>query len=469
MTKHISLGILPTLLLGLSGCGGSDGPPTTGYFVGGLIEGVPYECGAQKGHTGRLGDFLFDPAAPCVFTLGGLTLQASAAALADRAVTPYELTRSATEAWALTAILDSISHRRRDSDLFRIVDGILLQRLPAVDLSQGEAAIAAALAPFKGTTHPVSLQSGRARLGNFIDERNGLKISLEDLIAQGTESLMALGEEPTGTVQVTLGETLHRNRVNLRMYDHDGNWLAVHSVSYTPGVPDDWLWATDGQSVPGAVPIAGLIEGDITGENAFGIAYTVGRKKSAAVANSFKAHAYSPGTFTAPITVLGHGVTEDEQDNSHFGQELNFGFHVNLAVNTGAGAFNCPSLMLAQGSSTTSLKTYLDVAKALIDTAYDTTEYIGSEGEDIPKLEEAVKSFSDLVKSSFDIHYLNWWVLGVNARSESYRTTVWGYPAVLMQCTQNGSPVTVIGYSNYDDHTFNLQVAFAGQKMTVKK
>lgn len=476
MNKWLVGSVFSVLVFGLVGCGSDDdsaAPPATtesGYLIGGLIEAVPYQCGPHEGRTGRLGDFTFDTGDPCDFSLGALVLRASAAALADQVVTPYELTRSSTEAWTLMAILDSISYRRPGTDLFLIVDDVLIQRLPAVDLGQGDAAIAAALAPFKGTTNPVSVQSGRDRLGEFIDENDNLTRDLDDLLEEGEEILSSLGVGAPGTVGGIIGETNHNNVVNLRMYDYEGNPLHVDGVGYQPGESDDdWLWVTSGQNPDNRSPVAGLDEGDITGANVFGIDLDVGRSKSTQAADDYKNRAFSPGGFPAPITILAHGVTDDEQDNSHFGQELNFGYHIDLTVFTPDGAFNCGHLMLGQGSTSTSFTTFLDLAKSLTETALDGFEFVESGGEAVPEGESALKSFTDFVDDLFDIHYQNWWILGLNAQSESYRTTAWGDPAVLMECSQNGATVAVLGWSTYDDHTFNLQVAFPGQPITVQK
>jgi hypothetical protein len=476
MNKWLIGSVLSVLVSGLVGCGSDDdtaAPPATtetGYLIGGLIEAVPYQCGPHEGRTGRLGDFTFDTGEPCDFSLGDLVVRASAAALEDQVVTPYDLTRSSTEAWTLMAILDALSYRRPDTDLFLIVDGVLIQRLPSVDLSQGDAAIAAALAPFKGTTNPVSVQSGRDRLGVFVDENQNLTRDLDDLLDEGEEILSSLGVGAPGVVGGIIGETNHNNVVNLRIYDYEANQLPVAIVSYQPGDSDDnWLWVTSGENPDNRLPVAGPDEGDITGRNVVGIDLDVGRSKSTQAANDYKNRAFSPGSFPAPITILAHGVTDDEQDNSHFGQELNFGYHINLMVVTGLGSFNCGNLMLGQGSTSTSFTTYLDLAKNLIETSLDGFEFVESGGEDVPKGESALKSFTDFVDDLFDIHYQNWWILGLNAQSESYRTTAWGDPAVLMQCSQNGATVAVLGWSTYDDHTYNLQVAFPGQPLVVQK
>jgi hypothetical protein len=471
MSKRGIVGTLGVFVVGLVGCGGSnEGPATgTGHFIGGLVENVSYVCGDSAGRTGRLGEFTYRIGEPCDFDLGGLSFRASARALEDGSVTAYDLTRSATEAWALTALLDAISHRRPGTDLFRIVDGTLARRLPPVDLRQGDLAIEAALAPFEGTTKPVSVEAGRALLERFVDESNRPVRPLEEIVAEGERILATLRiPHASAFAEAQVGETDHNNRVNLRVYDYEGNPLTVNSVSYEPGEFDgDWLWVTSDQNPDDNSPVVGLDEGDIEGPNIFGIDLDVGRHQSTDVATDYMNHAFSPGTFPAPVTILAAGVADDEETDSHFGQELNFGYHINLIVYTANGAFNCNNIMFGQGSTGTSLETYLDLAKDLGETAFDGFKFVASDGEEVQEGVEAMKSFTEFVGDLFDIHFQNWWIMGLNAQSESYRVTAWGNPAVLMQCYQNGTSMAVVGYSDYDDHTFNLQVSFPGQGITV--
>ncbi len=479
MMNWFRFSFLSFLALTVAACGSDDGSPApiattqTGYLIGGLIESVPYQCGEHSGRTGRLGDFTFETGEPCDFHLGDLALRASAEALETRAVTPYDLTGSPMEAWTLMAIIDAISYRRPDTDLFLIVDGILTQRLPAVDLSQGDTAIDVALAPFKGTTKSVSVQSGREWLGRFVDENNNLIEDVDEMVEEGRGILANLRVGVPGALEdPILGhEANHNNRVNFRLYDWEGNPLTVFSVSYEAGDddPDDWLWVTDGQNPDNSTPVAGLDQGDITGSNVFGIDLDVGRHKSTQVGTAYKTRAFSPGTFPSPITIFAHGVTNDEAENSHFAEELNFGYHIWLFVGTAGGEFNCSNLMLAQGSSSNALKTFLNVAKDLASTIFNGFDFVTSDGTDIEAGVNALKGFISFLDDAFNLEFENWWMLGLNAQSESYRVAAWGYPAVMMQCDSDGVTMAVLGYSDYDDHTFNLQVAFPGQKITVQK
>jgi hypothetical protein len=161
--------------------------------------------------------------------------------------------------------------------------------------------------------------------------------------------------------------------------------------------------------------------------------------------------------------------TNDEAENSHFAEELNFGYHISLYVGTAGGEFNCSNLMLAQGSSSNALKTFLNVAKDLASTIFNGFDFVTSDGTDIEAGVNALKGFISFLDDAFNLEFENWWMLGLNAQSESYRVAAWSYPAVMMQCDSDGVTMAVLGYSDYDDHTFNLQVAFPGQKITVQK
>ncbi len=472
MHKPLVVTVACFLLVAPIGCGSDSNskPPSTaqtGYIIGGLVENLEYVCGEHRGRTGRLGEFTYQPGRRCTFRLGALELRVPAAALEDGSVTPYDMTRTPTAAWTLMAILDGISYRRPTTALFTVVDGILAQRVPRVDLRRGDPAIAAALAPFKGTTKAVSVASGRARLGEFVDENNVLKRPLEDLVAAGEEALASLNVAPRQGQPPPLElETDHDNVVNLRVYNYEGNPLTVNSVSYQPGQNDtDWLWVTDGQNPNHSEPVAGLDQGDITGPNIFGIDLDVGRVKSTQVGTSFMDTAQSPGTWASPVTILAYGATDDESNNTYFPQELNFGYHIDLTVNTSAGTFACPNIMFGQGSTSPSLKTFLNLVENIGDTIFDGFEFVASDGSEGG--EDTVQSFGSAVHDALDIKYQNWWILGLNAQNTSYRAMAWGYPVLFMQCFQNGNTIPVLGYSDYDDHTFNLQVSFPGQPITV--
>lgn len=471
----LSLALLP--LAGCSDSGSGSGP--TGYVVGGLVENLPYSCGSLSGRTGRIGQFTYEKGEGCTFTLGGLVLPVSAAALEDGAVTPYDMTATREAAWTLTAIMDAISYRRPGSDVFTIVDGILTQRLPRVDLARGDEAIATALAPYSGTVKPTTVASGRARIGEFVDEENVLRTPLDDLVADGEAALARLGvpveqgEPPLVTSAssasadpASAAASVTNNVVNLRVYDYAGNPLTVQSVSYVPGQNDsDWLSVTAKQNKKNAVPVAGLDNGDIQGPNVFGISFEVARKKSDQVGQWFQNTAMSPGSWQSPVTIMAYGATDNQTTDTYYPDALNFGYHIDLTVNTSAGTFQCPNVILGQGSSGPSLKDFLNLTEDIADTVFDGFEFVASDGAEGG--DDTVQSFGETVAAAFKIKYQNWWILGLNAQDVSYRTNAWTYPVILMQCIGNGQLAAVLGYSDYDDHTFNLQVSFPGQPITV--
>lgn len=471
----LSLALLP--LAGCSDSGSGSGP--TGYVVGGLVENLPYSCGSLSGRTGRIGQFTYEKGEGCTFTLGGLVLPVSAAALEDGAVTPYDMTATREAAWTLTAIMDAISYRRPGSDVFTIVDGILTQRLPRVDLARGDEAIATALAPYSGTVDQTTVASGRARIGEFVDEENVLRTPLDELVAEGEAALARLGvpveqgEPPLATAAssasadpASAAASVTNNVVNLRVYDYAGNPLTVQSVSYQPGQNDsDWLSVTAKQNKKNAVPVAGLDNGDIQGPNVFGISFEVARKKSDQVGQWFQNTAMSPGTWQSPVTIMAYGATDNQTTDTYYPDALNFGYHIDLTVNTSAGTFQCPNVILGQGSSGPSLKDFLNLTEDIADTVFDGFEFVASDGAEGG--DDTVQSFGEAVAAAFKIKYQNWWILGLNAQDVSYRTNAWTYPVILMQCIGNGQLAAVLGYSDYDDHTFNLQVSFPGQPITV--
>ena len=469
-------------LLLLAGCSdsGSSGSGPTAYVIGGLVENLPYTCGTRSGRTGRIGQFAYEEDAGCTFTLGGLVLPVSAAALEDGAVTPYDMTATREAAWTLTAIMDAISYGRPGSDIFTIVDGVLTQRLPRVDLERGDEAIATALAPYAGTVEHVSVATGRARIGRFVDEENVLREPLDQLVADGEAALARLGvpveqgEPPLATSAsssnadpASAAASVTNNVVNLRMYDYAGNPLTVQSVSYQPGQNDsDWLSVTDKQNKKNAVPVIGLDDGDIQGPNVFGISLEVGRKKSDQVGQWFQNTAMAPGTWAAPITILAYGVTSTQATDTYFPTALNFGYHIWLTVETSAGSFDCPNAMFGQGSSGPSLKNLLNLTEDIADTIFDGFEFVASDGTEGG--DDTLQSFGETIAAAFKIKFQNWWILGLNAQNVSYRTDAWTYPVLMMQCfTADGQTVPVLAYSDYDDHTFNLQVSFPGQPITV--
>ena len=490
--KRQLLSILPLAIAGLAGCGSdSDSPPLplikeVGYLHSGLLENVPYTCGGQQGRTGRLGHFIYEVGRTCTFKFGDMHLEAAVTDLGDGVVTLYDLTASKTEAWALMAILDSLSFGRPGTDEFIIVDQVLTQRLNVVDLGQGDAAIAMALQPYNGKTKAVSLASGRERLGEFVDENNKLTEPLQDSLDRGKAVLGNLGvdyQDPTPDGDSPkdgddspglLGETNHDNRVNLVIYDYQGNPLAIDNF----WMNNNWLSVSDGQNPDNNEPQIGMDEGDISGPNVIGIDLVVGRHQTSDVANDYQSY-LNDGGFSSPVTIFAADVIdendpdESQSNNTHLGQQLNFGFGVDLGIDTPNGNFYCNDFSLAQGSNDT-WKALFDTLKDLADTFADLAKFIASDGDDLPEAAQAVQSYTKFTQDAQSIAFQNWWMLGLGAQNGSYRASAWGDPAIMMQCYLNGSgdppvSVPVLAYSDYDDHTFNLQVSFPPQNMTVQE
>ncbi len=180
----------------LSGCGSNDDTPAptplaTGYLVGNLIEGVPYQCGAVQGMTGRLGQFSYKTGDGCDFKVGKMVFPVTPAKLQKGYVSAYDLTATATEAWTLMAILQSISYWRPGNNLM-VVDNNLVARIPIVSLKDADTAVAVALATFKGTVAAVPVNSARIVLAQTVNADNSLVIPLDSLVAQGKATLNVL-------------------------------------------------------------------------------------------------------------------------------------------------------------------------------------------------------------------------------------------------------------------------------------
>lgn len=492
-------------------CGdGATPPASTGYLVGGLIQHVRYSCGDQSGRTGPLGEFRFRADQSCTFRLGDAAWHVTSDDLRDRAVTPYELVDSPTSAWTLTAILDAISHRRPKTDLFFVADPVLEQRVARADLEDGDAAIETALAPFKGTLKQVSVASGRAHLGRFVDEGGRLIRTVEELVAEGRAILRELGTDTSGSHELGW-EYNHDNRVNFILLDNDGNPLDVTSASIgSPNVCTDcqvcgpgpincsssgggcWtdddsacdcsggcdcftcdagLSITSGQNPDGNVPVAGLDEGDLQGANIFGIDWDVGRKGSGGPANEFTEVAFEPSAVGvgSPITITVGAGAPSESDNTYFPSSLNFTIWSSMHFETSAGSFYCYDVLLGQGHTGGLLKSILNEVTDIAQTAFKSYKFIDSGGTSMKAAMGALKSFGKFTRTAESGAGDNWWMMGVSAYQSSYRSTAWGNPSMLMSCAVNGTVVAVMVYGFDDDHTFYLQVAFPGQELTIQK
>lgn len=514
----VSLG---TALL-LSGCGSdSSTPPAnpTGYLVGSLIENMPYTCGSTSGKTGRIGQFSYQAGDSCTFTLGKNSFSVGPDKLQKGYISAYDLTATQQEAWTLMALIDSISHRRPNSDLILIIDNNLERRIPLVDLSKGDAAVTGALATFKGTVVAVSMEAARQRLRKTLYEDNTLAITREQLVAQGKQLLDSLrlnlvSGEKWEELQVTASATAkksmtnHDNRVNLRFYDYEGNPLSLSSSDsdshYTAGNADQYLWVTSGQNPDNSIPHLGLNNGDITGSNILGIDLYVGRKDSTDVADSFRNYAQWLGTGQfggSPVSVFAHGAKNDQQTSNGFPQQLNFGYMIGMysaAMQVGAGVppskystqvlppaiyatgFYCPDVMFGQGSTKASWTQWLNSLRSLGDVISDTAEVVSEEGSSIVADAKVFKSFAEFVKSAADLATQNWWVMTTATHTPNARITLNGNDGVLTRCYPTytsgflgslqysidyTSPMPAVFTSTHDDHTFDVRLAFPWQKL----
>ena len=492
---HALLAVFALTLLVLIGCSGdSSSPPTpitttkTGYLVGSLIENMPYTCGSLSGRTGRIGQFSYHTGQSCTFTLGKNSFSVGADKLQKGYISAYDLTATQQEAWTLTAIINSISHKRPNSDLIVIIDNNLERRIPAVDLKQGDTAVAAALQTFLGTVTAVSVSDARQRLAKTVKDDNTLLVSREQLEAQGMALLDSLqihveSGKPWGvTTNVSSNSvfgrwyaaiasrlepwlsptkayamTNHDNRVNLRFYDYQGNPFVVSSNTYdskyVAGFADQWLWVTSGQNPNNSVPYLGLYNGDIYGSNILGIDLYVGRSDSTDVANSFRSYAQwlGNGQFGgSPVSVFAAGAKNDQQTTNGFPQQLNFGYMFNMytagvssasnqySSDQGSGkyatGFYCPDLMLGQGSTKASLTQWLDSLKSLGDVISDAAEAASEEGVNIMADAKLFYSFAEFTETLGDLATQNWWMMTNATHTTNARITLRKNPGMLTRC-----------------------------------
>ncbi len=440
----------------LAGCGDDESPahpPTlqTGYLVAKLIDHVPYDCGSHKGKTGRMGQFQYMSGDTCTFAVGRMTFPVAAAKLQKGYITAYDLVGTNAEAWTLMAILESIAYRRPDTDQFTIIDGNLERRIPLVALKDGDAAVAAALAPFKGSIKPVTVRAAQLRMLVSVRDDNSLVIPLETMVAQGKAVLDSLeistvsGEPFVATGGPGPEESNHSNRVNLRIYDNVGNPLAVNAIYPNgaamlpyggPGDPNLYsVWVTPGQNPKGSTPQVGFGEGDLTGINIFGIDLDVGRKSSDYVGTGFQDAAFWPGagvtpaTTPAPISIMAYGANPSASENTSYPPSLNFAFSLGLLFGTldpalTQGQVTCQNLMFSQGSTKASLAAVFNFVYDLADTTLKGIDMVADDGTDVQQDTGFLKSFNTLTKAAVDLATTNWWVVAVNAQTQSFRMTI---------------------------------------------
>ena len=474
----------------LSGCGSNNDEPVpvplqTGRLVGKLIEQVPYECGSEKGRTGRLGQFSHRAGDACKFSVGTMVFAVTAAKLQKGYVTAYDLTETPTEAWTLMAILESISHWRPGKNLM-VVDNNLLGRIPSVPLRDGDLAVAAALAPFKGTVKPVSVSSARILLAQTVNTDNSLVIPLDSLVAQGKATLDALQiATDSGMPFLAVGSAAlvktTDNRVNLRFYDAAGNALPLASFSNSPRwlpwdqpapAPWYWYWFTgiDVTNLSNPGPSAGSDVGTMQGPNIMAYSWEVERKDSDNVGSAFQRAVLNPDEAVSPnspISILAAGAHPSANENTVYPQQLNFGFSQSLVVNAqSGGSFTCTDLVFGQSTTKTSLKAIFNFLYDLGDTVLQAAELVGTDGSEIQADYEFLGSVKNAVKAGLNLGNQNWWIVAISAATPSYRVSINKNPAVMMACKDNNNKyIPVVINSTADDHTFDVYVAFTGQRL----
>ena len=492
-------------LLLVSGCGSNDDTPAptplaTGYLVGNLIEGVPYKCGTEQGRTGRLGQFSYKTGDGCEFKVGKMVLPVTPAKLQKGYVSAYDLTATATEAWTLMAILQSISYWRPGNNLM-VVDNNLLERIPLVDLKNGDAAVSAALAPFMGTLTTVSVNSARIVLAQTVNADNSLVISLDSLVAQGKATLDALQIAtvsgypyvPAGGMAAQSKEKNHSESVNLRFYDYAGNKLNFSGSSFTyshlpiysqsivtppmdtNGLWFEWIYTSPNQNPSGNLPVLGANVGTMQGTNIIAFNWNVGQKASYDAGNAFQNAIFWTNSSNqgSPMTIFGKDANPSAKNDTAYPAELNFFFSVNLSgsFSNGPGnSFTCPNMMFAQSQTKGSLKAVLDFLYDLGDTVLKGVELADTDGTDIEADKNFMGSVKSTIKAAFKLGTEHWWVFGVNAQTPSYRVTInttgSDIPAIIMPCKDgNGTIIPAVVTSTADDHTFDVHMAFPGQTL----
>ena len=70
------------------------------------------------------------------------------------------------------------------------------------------------------------------------------------------------------------------------------------------------------------------------------------------------------------------------------------------------------------------------------------------------------------VKAGLNLGNQNWWIVAISAATPSYRVSINKNPAVMMACKDNNNKyIPVVINSTADDHTFDVYVAFTGQRL----
>ncbi len=430
--KYVCL--IGSLFLLLTGCDGSDSnniaPVSEAFFVdAGLVRGVPYECGSITGLTSNIGAFNYEEGEGCEFLLGTLTLDVSSGDLKDGAVTPYDLTDTKEKAWALSAIIQSVSSRIAPSLLLFSPYAV---RVKSVNLSQGKDAVIEALLDIKYLI-PQTITNARDDLAKYVDESSEGVISLEQL----KQDAIILGDSTSNDVYVYLQD---RNQNMLQSYytanatEPDG-WEATQPWYVSSTTPDDPPKASWDEK------LAKLT-----------ITFDTDRTLSTTMGGDFlnwamgTANPQEKGPWRSHALGLNLGSDLDQTKNTYFPSELHFAFIMDLLVTssipTALPSIKCKRVIWGQGYET-KLNGW-DLAEGGVD--------IGEAGFDITdgKWFGALKDLGEGIKKlfEFDEKKDNWYMSqsgeGMGNDNVVYKGTVkqagtGGDPdpeaAVLLQCT----------------------------------
>jgi hypothetical protein len=111
-TKTALALLIPTLALGIVGCGSDDSEPKSStinaQFIDSAVTGLNYACGEHTGQTDSEGKFNTSNGQVCDFSLNGLELGSAKVTADSLIVTPYTIAETVTQAVKIASLLQSI-------------------------------------------------------------------------------------------------------------------------------------------------------------------------------------------------------------------------------------------------------------------------------------------------------------------------------------------------------------------------
>ena len=156
------------IILFIISCGGSVKVRQQGVFLDTYVAGFRYQCDDLKGVTNMQGRFVFhEDTEFCYFRLGVNQFVASKLALADRVVTPYEVTKTLDAAVNLARVIQSFAKEQDDVLVLDIATSDRLGRLDLTNANQVASQIKAVGGNLK------SIEETKAHLGKNFDLTTG--------------------------------------------------------------------------------------------------------------------------------------------------------------------------------------------------------------------------------------------------------------------------------------------------------